>query len=97
MSRTASKILAGAKEALAVARGERLPAKATLFGWAVWHPSCGLTMNICGDRDAAWQEAANMVGNSRRGTRSKDLAKKEGFRVVRVRIETVRSPRGSAT
>lgn len=34
----ANKIIKGAKEALAVARGKAVPARVTEFGWMVWSP-----------------------------------------------------------
>ena len=84
MSKAGKRMIAGARSALAVARGRKRPAKATLFGWAVMLPGGMLTWNVCGDRRAAWEEAANMVGNG-----GVALAKQAGFRVVRVAISTV--------
>lgn len=42
MGKAGKKLIAGAKEALAVARGKAMPAKATKFGWMEWNPAYGL-------------------------------------------------------
>lgn len=42
MGKAGKKLLAGAREALAITRGEKMPAKATLHGWALWYPTRGL-------------------------------------------------------
>lgn len=92
MSAAGNKILKGAREALAVARGKKPPARATLFGWAVMLPGGMLTWNACGSRRAAWEEAANMVGNG-----GVALARRAGFRVVRVSISTIPASARRAT
>jgi hypothetical protein len=84
MGKAGRKMLAGAREALAVARGEEVAARVAMMAWAVMLPGGVLTLNLCGDRNAAWQEAANMVGNQ-----GVACAKRTGFRVVRVRVSTV--------
>lgn len=89
VTRKEHKLITGAREALEIARGKKMPAKATLFGWAVWHPHCGLTWNVCGDKEAAWEEAYNWFGNVSKKDDIKKLARKVGLRVVRVKIETV--------
>lgn len=48
-----NKIIAGAKEALAIARGEKMPAKVTAFGWTTWSPQSGLGNFIYGDENIA--------------------------------------------
>lgn len=89
MAKREHKIIQGAREALDIVRGKKMPAKATVFGWAVWHPVEGLTLNVCGDKAAAWEEATNWFGNLRKGDDIKKLAKKCGLRVVRVKLETL--------
>lgn len=36
---TGKRIIRGAREALAVARGQQIPARVTMLGWMVWSPS----------------------------------------------------------
>lgn len=38
MSKAGKKIIKGAREALAIARGEKMPARITMTGWMVWSP-----------------------------------------------------------
>jgi hypothetical protein len=44
MSKAGERLLAGAREAVAVARGEKMPAPVTSYRWMVWHPIGGLSM-----------------------------------------------------
>lgn len=46
MSKAGNKIVAGAREALAVARGKKMPAKVTAFGWMLWSPDTGLGTTV---------------------------------------------------
>lgn len=41
MGKAGNRIIAGAQEALKIARGEAMPAKVTAFGWMWWHPIHG--------------------------------------------------------
>lgn len=41
MSKAGQKLLKGAHEAIAIVRGEKMPARVTAFGWILWHPLYG--------------------------------------------------------
>lgn len=76
MSKAGKKMIAGAKEALAVARGKKFPTSVTQFGYMVWRPSCGLVGLLHDSKGMADLWCVGAGDN-------------KGSKVFRVRVSTV--------
>jgi hypothetical protein len=50
MSKAGKKIIAGAREALAIARGKKMPARVTAHGWMLWSADTGLGSTVYPDK-----------------------------------------------
>lgn len=82
MSKAGKRIIAGAREALAIAKGKKLPARVVMHGWSIWHPQYGLIAACHPTEQVAKEMAADMHGNT--GWRG---ARASGVRTVRVKLE----------